>query len=56
MDEGQATVVVEPGEWNLPNRRLKKLKRDGVLVHLYAGEEGFNLLRSFHKNEERLGG
>lgn len=48
--------MVEPGERNLPNRRLKKLKRDGVLVHLYAGEEGFNLLRSFHKNEERLGG
>ena len=41
--------MVEPGEWNLPNRRLKKLKRDGVLVHLYAGEEGFNLLRSFPK-------
>ena len=49
LDEGQPTKVVEPVEWNLPNRRLKKLKRDGVLVHLYAGEKGFNLLRSFPK-------
>ena len=47
-------LIVEPGEWrSLPgNRRLKKkLKRDGVVVHLYAGEEeGFSLTRSFQQN------
>ena len=46
-------LIVEPGDWrNLPgNRRLKKkLKRDGVVVHLYAGEEeGFSLTRSFQQ-------
>ena len=52
--EVKESLIVEPGEWrNLPgNRRLKKkLQRDGVLVHLYAGEEaGFNLSRSFQQN------
>ena len=46
--------IFEPGEWrNLPgNRRLKKkLKRDGVVVRLYAGEEeGFSLTRSFQQH------
>ena len=46
-------LIEEPGEWrNLPgNRRLKKkLRRDGVVVHLYAGEaEGFSLSRSFQQ-------
>eukprot|EP00434_Breviolum_minutum_P006947 symbB.v1.2.006133.t1/scaffold365.1/size219215/8 len=43
-------LVVEPGEWkNLPgNHRLrKKLKKEGVVVHLFAGEEdGFTLSRA----------
>lgn len=48
------SLIFEPGEWrNLPgNRRLKKkLKRDGVVVHLFAGEEeGFSLTRSFQQH------
>ena len=43
-------LVVEPGDWNkLPGnrRQRKKLKKEGVVIHLFAGgEEGFTLSRS----------
>ena len=47
----KSRLVVTPGEWNcLPaNKRIRKrLQRDGMLLHLYAGEEtGFTLSRAY---------
>eukprot|EP00438_Fugacium_kawagutii_P013287 Skav225459 [mRNA] locus=scaffold881:75571:82572:- [translate_table: standard] len=46
-------LVVEPGPWNLLpcNRRWRKrLQRDGMIAHLYAGEdEGFTLTQAWRQ-------
>ena len=54
-------LVVSPGEWNgLPlNRRMRRrLKQEGFVLHLYAGEkEGFSLQRALKQvggDEARL--
>ena len=47
----KSQLAVKPGNWNgVPvNRRLRKrMKRDGAIVHLFAGEDtGFTLQRAF---------
>lgn len=50
-DHVKKSLPVEPGEWSdLPGnkRQRKRWRRDGVVVHLYAGEStGFTMSRSW---------